>query len=139
MDQAADPDEQTASLVPGLKDMRACLIIAACIAAWCFAAEPHAQDFPDTPDVWVREIGPTNNWVQVQYYPLPQTTVDLIGGSDEEVAMRSEELEQYSEKMWQQAMELGHFVCSLFDKQGVGLSQLTEGQYHYVLIACATH
>ncbi len=125
--EAASLDERLAaaalvSRLKGAKDMRACLIIAACVAAWCFAAEPRAKadEHPDTPAVWVVEIGPTSNWVKMQ--------VDL-------------ETELGEDAVYRQARTLGNYMCSLYGRRSVGLSEWLEGTRleprMFMLFACA--
>ena len=83
-----------------------------------------AEDYPDAPFVAVVEIGPTSNWVKVQ--------VDLVAVYE---AKASDDV------VWQQAERLGHYVCSLYGKRGVALSQLSEGTVReprsFILVACA--
>ena len=130
--------------------MRACLIIAACIAAWCFAAEPHAQDMPDTPLVAVNEIGPITNWVEVH----GNAVAALIGAGVPETKALQLVLygaEQFGDankartyllsaqrEIWRQAAELGEFVCALEGRRGVALSEKNLGDGTLsILIACA--
>ena len=89
------------------------LACAVCIAYLLAPTKAHTEivEYPNTPLVSVLEIGPSSNWVTVQACCIGSQF--QIGGDNP--------------RFWEQAETLGHFVCSLYNKNGVLLSQLTDG------------
>lgn len=101
------------------------LVGAVCAACLLAPVKAHTEivERPDTPLVSVLDIGP--NWVKVQAY--------LGHGLDY--------FDSREQDYVNQAAALGDYVCTLNDRRGILLSQLSEGTMLepriYYLIACA--